>query len=360
MKLCDTHRWFFALVLTVAAACTREGNTILVPDPDDVASTAPIVIVVYDPDALGDRSYNDLIYSGVEQVANKYELRTLQLSPIDVDEGRNYLDNIINQMAGATDNVRRLLIVVGSRYDEFVRSNNRRLEANTLSDLLYLETRDQLEGKGSTLYISYYGAMYKAGAIAPHFASDALLVLANKGSGLIAEAAKGFSDGFASDLFPIDGKKDIFTEYVSSDIDGGYTISQTAALNMINLYENQDKLNYGMVVPICGGAASVFSNLADSHGTFLFMGVDRTYSSASCPLSCVKRIDRAVAGTIDSWIMSGTMPKHQLLGLSDGYADAEVHPIHSLYDYFFNGTLTDQDLRNIHAAAVKKEAEYEK
>lgn len=46
------------------AACTKEGDTIYEPDPADQGSSAPLVTVVYDPNALGDRGYNDLIYRG--------------------------------------------------------------------------------------------------------------------------------------------------------------------------------------------------------------------------------------------------------------------------------------------------------
>lgn len=73
------------------ASCTTDGETIYQPDPKDKGSTAPLVVVVYDPNALGDLGYNDLIYQGVEQAAERYGLRTMQLSPTTVEEGQQYL-----------------------------------------------------------------------------------------------------------------------------------------------------------------------------------------------------------------------------------------------------------------------------
>ncbi len=65
-----------------------------------------------------------------------------------------------------------------------------------ITDLLYLETDTPLEGKGSTLYIHYYRAMYEAGAITPCFSPDVLLVGANPENKSVAEAIQGFCDGY--------------------------------------------------------------------------------------------------------------------------------------------------------------------
>ena len=64
--------------ILLLAACTKEGNTIFLPDPnEEQASTAPLVTVIYDANALGDHSYNDLIYEGVERTAQELGLRTM-------------------------------------------------------------------------------------------------------------------------------------------------------------------------------------------------------------------------------------------------------------------------------------------
>ena len=75
-----------------------------------------------------------------------------------------YLETLFEQMSAAQDTVRRLFIVAAASYDDYLRRNNNRLAANPYTDLLYLETSEPLDGKGSTLCLPYYGAMYEGGA----------------------------------------------------------------------------------------------------------------------------------------------------------------------------------------------------
>jgi hypothetical protein len=71
--------------MMMLAACTKEGDTIYQPDPDEPkASTAPLVTVIYGTDALGDRSYSDLIFKGVEEAAAKFGLRTMQKTCVTI------------------------------------------------------------------------------------------------------------------------------------------------------------------------------------------------------------------------------------------------------------------------------------
>ena len=83
--------------------------------PADAPSTKPLVTVIYDPNAVGDGNYNDLIYQGVEQAAKEHDLRTMQLSPSTRDEGLAYLQTLFEQMSTAQDTVRRLFIVAAAR-----------------------------------------------------------------------------------------------------------------------------------------------------------------------------------------------------------------------------------------------------
>ena len=68
-------QWLLTATLMCGAlfmtSCTKDGDVIYQTDPADQASTAPLVSVIYDPNALGDRGYNDLIYQGVENAARK-------------------------------------------------------------------------------------------------------------------------------------------------------------------------------------------------------------------------------------------------------------------------------------------------
>ena len=142
--------------MLLLAACTKEGDVIYQTDPADAPSAKPLVTVIYDPNAVGDGNYNDLIYQSVEQAAKEHGLRTMHLSPSSRTEGLAYLETLFQQMSAAQDTVRRLFIVAAASYDDYLRRNNNRLAANPYTDLLYLETSEPLDGKGSTLYLPYY------------------------------------------------------------------------------------------------------------------------------------------------------------------------------------------------------------
>ena len=72
--MAKSNLWTLLLVIILAfGACTKDGNTIYQIDPDEEKpSTAPLVTVIYGPNGLGDRSYCDLIYKGVEEAANEF------------------------------------------------------------------------------------------------------------------------------------------------------------------------------------------------------------------------------------------------------------------------------------------------
>ena len=355
------------LLLTLAVSllltcCTKEGSVIYQTDPEDAAPTTPLVIVIYDPNAVGDGNYNDLIYKGVEEAAKEHGLRTMQLSPSTRDEGLAYLQTLFRQMSAAKDTVRRLFIVAAASYDDYLRQNNDCLAANPYTDLLYLETAKPLDGKGSTIYLPYYGAMYEAGVIAQALDPEVLLVVANPKVETVAGAVDGFTDGFRADYvrYPecLSYNKTLVTEYLSDDVAGGFTIADTTAMRI--MYEREWSSIFRMLVPVCGGAARTFQHLNDVMGGYDIMGIDTRYDSSKSPLSVVKHIDRAVALCIGQWLSPYGMPKHQTLGLAEGYTGVEVQTANSLfYDLLtFNlsaDVLTDELRAKIHNDAVSKE-----
>ena len=332
------------LLLLMLVACTKDGDIIYQPDPADQASTAPLVTVIYDPQAVGDGNYNDLIYQGVQLAAKENGLRTMQLSPSTREEGLTYLQSLFEQMSTAQDTVRRLLIVAATSYDDYLRQNNDRLAANPNADLLYLETTTQLTGKGSTLYLPYSGAMYEAGAVAQAITSDVLLVAAKPKGEALARAVRGFTDGFSTDYiqYPdrLNYRKSQVTEYLSDEAGSGYTVADTTAMRL--MYDRQWDGDFHLLVPVCGGAARTFQHLCSLMGGYNFMGIDAAYNSPSCPLSAVKHIDRAVALCISQWLSPEGMPKHQSLGLADGYTDVEVQTGKSLFYKLLGDVLTDE------------------
>lgn len=350
--------------VSVLTSCTKDDDTIYVPDPTDAPSTSPLVTVVYSPDALGDQSFNDLIYSSVENVSSRNGLRSLHLSPATREEGLAYLEDIFRQLETPGDTIRRLLIVASSDYDAWLRQNNKRLEGNPRADLLYFETSTPLDGKGSTLFMPYYGAMYEAGAIAPFFQPKAMLVGANPEDEVVSEAMQGFKDGFATEWVATAKEKHLTTMYIGQHAGEGYSIADTLALKMMREYGklSDDELGKSSaIIPVCGGASAVFMRLSAVLNQFIVMGIDVVNTVANCQYSAVKRIDMVVGESIRKWFTGEGMDKHLTLGLASGYTDLIVNA----HPYWFvpsstSGEPSAELLRQIHEEAIKKEEEYGK
>ena len=336
------------------AACTKEGDTIYQRDTDEPkASTAPIVTVIYGMDALGDRSYNDLIYQGVEAAADQYGLRTIQLSPISYDEGKAYMQSMFETVKNQSDTIRRLFIVPAAGYDDYIRQNSSVFDSNPYADLLYLETPEPLENGGSTLYLPYYGAMYEGGAILPAIDFIATVIVSNPEDQTVAGAAKGFSDGFLTDYYSLEYswyKKRLNTIYLAEKAGEGYNISDSTAMRILDEAR-------GAIIPLCGGAGNTLTYL--SYVTFgnTYVGIDVENRSSWCYMSILKHIDHAVGRCIGQWLSPEGMPKHQVLGLKEGYTGVTINE-GSLSDY--NKCITEEIRQQIHEDAIRKEEEYEK
>ena len=343
-------------LLLLLAGCTKEGETLYKPDPADIGSSSPLVAVIYDPDALGDLTYNDLIYTGVERAALKNGLRTMQLSPRSRQEGLAYLSSMMEQMCAGTDTVRRLLIVAGASYDEYVRANNSRLEGHPRSDLLYFETTEPLQGKGSSVHINFYGAMYEAGAVSSAFADEALIVAANPHITSITDAVQGFRDGFGSNWVGDPDARKIFMEYLSDAPGSGFSVDDSTAIRL--MYSQPWTSTTQLIVPICGGASNTFKRLAENTNTFKVVGMDRALRSSTSFYSAVKHSDNAVELCIGQWLSAQGMPKHQTLGLADGYTGLEYNPASSTFYYTLEALLPEQKRNDIHQDAIERESQY--
>ena len=343
-------------LLMTAIALTAMGcrKTHYEPDPADVPSGSPLVTVVYDPVALGDRSYNDLIYAGVERTALANGLRTMQFSPSTSAEGLAILQTYFEQMSMLRDTVRRLLIVSGSEYDDYLRQHSSELEACPRADLLYLETQKPLPGKGSTICLPYYSAMYEAGAVATAFSDNMLLIAANPRATAIREAVEGFTEGFNANYISSENERKLQVEWISDEAGGGFRIDDEDAMRIV--YDSETLPIAPLVFPVCGGASGTFYRMSGLFGGFDYIGIDVVSISNHCPFSVVKHIDRAVDLCIGQWLSSEGMPKHQTLSFADGWTEVLLHPYTDLQKALIEYYLPEDLLKTIHADAMKKEA----
>ena len=353
----------FCTVAVLAAALLACGKE---PQPAGGGSGSqepPVVTVLYDVQALGDCSYNDLIYAGVERAALKHGFRTVHHAPLSASDGQRFLQETITAMSGATDGVKRLLIVTSEAYDALLRQNNKKLESNPDADLLYLETDKPFDGKGSTLILPYYGAMYEAGALLPAFSIQARVVGANPQNVSVAAAIDGFRDGFAtshvvSSKILLQGEKTLTVEYLSQTVSGGYSISDADALKF--LYPGGEQFwQTTTLVPVCGGAGVTFARLIDIFQNYMYLGIDVAVPSPYSHVAAVKHIDEAVGLCIGQWL-KGEMPAHQSLGLESGYTGVVLNPIDKTAKEAVELDLPASLRETIHREAIAKEAAYGK
>ena len=96
------------------------------------------------------------------------------------------------------------------------------------------------------------------------------------------------------------------------------------------------------------------------------VGIDVFYDSYYSPYSIVKHIDRALLQSIRQWFANGTMPKHQTLGLKEGYTEVTLNPNSDIYIWAPPGyegettpCLTEEMKKEMHEEAVRKEEEHE-
>jgi basic membrane protein A len=225
-----------------------------------------------------------------------------------------------------------------------------------------METTTQLEGKGSTLYVDYYGAMYMGGCMAQYGANFLVsLILANPYTQSVVEAGEGFKAGFndtptLNPRYPIT----LHERYLSNEPAGGFTIADSTATRIFK--EECDYLAEGWkdnvtIVPVCGGAMQVFFRVVRSTLTENYIGIDgdMTEDTYCCPYSILKHIDKVMVDYVGMWL-NGSMPKHQTLGLADGATDVIIGYAYKNKgtDKLWKGVLNMDSLRQV---AIRKEGE---
>lgn len=364
------------VLYAVMLSCSRDVNTIYCHDPEEpLPSTAPLVTVIYNADALGDRSYNDIIYRGVEHVARENGLRTAQLSPQDYEEGLSYLKTMFDRVsANVMDSVRQLYIICAAGYDDYIRANNHLFENNPYADLLYLETSDSLVGKGSTLHLPYYGAMYEMGALLPVLDRELLFIAANPVDVTVSKSVEGFASGFNCDYYDVDynryyqtvwndydtvidvADKNLRIMYLGSESGDGFNVPDSTLLRITGYM--MGGMDSPTAIPVCGGSGYQLCYLIDILNAGRYAGIDHDVLSPNSPISCVKHIDRALELCIRQWLSPQGLPKHQSLGLADGYTEVIRHFYNDrdreIADFF----ITDSIMNVIRQDAIKQEKEH--
>ena len=140
--------------------------------------------------------------------------------------------------------------------------------------------------------------------------------------------------------------------YLAEHSGEGYNIADSTALQVLNECE-------GAIIPICGGSGYTMMYLCDVTFSNSYVGIDVEKFSYWCHMSILKHIDRAVALCIGQWLSPEGMPKHQVLGLKEGYTGVTLN-LQDFYLEQYNKYIPETLRQQIHEDAIRKEEEYEK
>jgi len=175
-------------------------------------------------------------------------------------------------------------------------------------------------------------------------------------------AARGFADGFLADYYQVEYdwggvvEKSLETRYLGEKSGEGYNIPDSTAFRLLD--EITEIFDYGYFIPLCGGSGSKLRYLCNL--TYIVggcIGIDGVAPTQW--LSVLKHIDRAVMLCVGQWLSPEGMPRHQVLGLQEGYTEVAIND--ALADLsLYNKFVPEELRRQIHEDAIRKEEEYEK
>lgn len=203
----------------------------------------PLLVVVYPIDGLGDRSYVDNIYRGVEKAALQYGLKVQHLMPYTYEEGTAYIENFMKSEAEEPN--RRLYIITEPTFEELVTRLAPQFAESDKRQLLFLETRKEIP-HAHTLYLPFYGVNFAAGRLAQQLADvDRVAIFqANEQLAILKEATQGFTEGFEA------GEGQSLHTYIMDEGFLGFAMAD-------KLYQESYRINelFDLVLPLCGGSA---------------------------------------------------------------------------------------------------------
>ena len=315
-------------------------------DDDDAAAAdgSWTVTAIVSANGLGDRSYCDLIYSGLRQSENALDINLQVIVPKSYAEAEQYFDAWLNDDRHTDGH--RLLVAASGEYEAYLRTKADRIPDEEKARVLLMES-ETTDAPYYTLRLPFYGAGYTAGYITPllHGGDSTAVVLANTNEATITDCYAAFRDGFLDaggrrlDVFPL------------ADDQTGYSMADSLYHLCFSL-----RGHYGVVLPIAGGSCQGVLRYTREYPTDFYtigMDVDQQESSYAVAFSILKHIDRAVLGFITSWRRGEKLERHYSYGLATGYMQVLVAD-GSRFDHL------RQAVEDVRQTAILQEEAYEK
>ncbi|MCC8119112.1 MAG: BMP family ABC transporter substrate-binding protein [Bacteroidales bacterium] len=303
-----------------------------------------VIIVMFSPNGLGDRSYSDQLLSGVQRFYSQWAdkgVSVLSYNPGDITEAESIFSDWLNMDIGKPS----LFAFASSDYVDMA---NKYLAGTDgpgpdKTVLLYEDTNPNGLPLNS-FFISMYGAAYLAGVNAAVCSEKGALVMLGSGTAApVLSGCYGFVDGWHA------LRDDDPTVLALANDWSGYSMASDVYKWM---YDWADE--YDFLFPVAGGSSQgVYRYLREFPGQMWTTGMDIDQSDYCDAIigSVVKNIDVMTVDCFTAWVEGRELPHGEVYGIESAYIEWRLSPAYA--NQF-------QDLIDAHFAdAVAKEAEYE-
>lgn len=318
----------------------------------EMVATDVEIVAVFTPDGLGDRSYVDMIYTGLYGAANELNVSFHPIFPETTELG---VDSIMKYATESDPDKRRLVVVTDYVFTHFLNGKGLldKLCDDEFTKVLIVSTNPQPESN-YTVCVDGYGLMYEAGYLAQSMedVGAVQMLMASRMHPDLQVLQRGFVDGFS-----INGKTSVNVQDLMTALNGieessllnGYLLQEAIYTQLADKYVHP----YDMVVPICGESMHGFLRYTrENPNSYYVLGidVDMQLMSERVPFSCVKHMDKILNHAVKSWY-SGTLERVQHYGLAGQWVEIIISDRYK--------EQLEPVLNEIHTTAIELERTYE-
>lgn len=318
--------FLFILPMLLMQSCKNEVVS------ENELDTIPEITLIYSYNGLGDLGLNDNVYNSLRylQVAPEegyeFDFIAYTYTPEDMNEA----ESICREWFSAVpeNGRRRLLVLSDPSYIELIRKHPE-WRNSAGGDVLLIDSY----GEGTDVYslaVSIYGICHMAGQIVGQWnrmvpawgltdsrfgSGKAAVVCANSVDEVINDGCRGFLDGLESA-----GGTDADVYYLYGKSGEGF-VSQDS---IYSLSYKLDRMNYGFVMPLCGGSQTGMLTYTRQHysdGTFRMCGTE--YDMGDYSKSVAFSLERwsylGIVNFIRDWFNEDIEVQHRVCGLEMDY-----------------------------------------
>lgn len=324
------------LIFVILCTACSSGN-----GAEDFAPSCEVE-VVFDPDALGDRGYNDMILYALQKAAYTRGFELTIHTPATHADGLHAYENWASA-SSADHSTKRLFIFASSSYADLIPASGFTPAAGADDAVLLFETDASLPGV-ATFELGLYGGAYAIGRMVSSIVDTGALLLANPVDRSIGDAAAGFSAGFRA-LLP---EADVERAYLADASGEGYSDPAGAYRESHWLYQRN-----AFVFPLAGGSNMGVMQYTREYSRGIFTaGVDTDMSrySTQVLVSLMKRLDLALDTYLSLWLDGEWTAGFTRYGLDSEFVGLQLS---EYYEEVFS-----PELPGFIEEAIEKEYEY--